>query len=307
MKSYYISPIGQETLYFWNQACIYEYWDGVEGHGKKYKITWLRALRNRVTKIAEDFNLPGDVVDKDGKICMIDPEGNLCKLGKNLARARDAIFQLAYCNQWDFFFTGTIDGNKHDRSDLDMYRKKLTHMIRNYNNQNGQHVKYLFVPELHADRQNWHVHGFLRGLPVSELHRFVIGDQMSEYISRKVYAGKNVYHWKRYTNAFGWCDLEPIESREGACNYVTKYISKALDKSVSKIYKDMYYHSQGLKTRKKLLQVECSDDLQRYIFNNPNTYRGEYTASLWLDNLDDVSEMLFQISDTRSGAHTDGP
>lgn len=278
----------QGHLYSTNKLIISQYSDGVH---TKYKLVYMPTLRNAGV-IEEPEMLPGDVIDTAGNVVEADAEGNVCKLAKNVYRARSTIYELAYCNSWDWFFTGTIDAQKQDRADLDGYRKKFTQMIRDYNKRKGTSIKYLIVPELHNDRENWHVHGFLQGLPVEHLHRFVLGDQMSAYIAQKVRKGQAVYSWEKYQKVFGWCDLEPIASHDGACKYVTKYISKALEKFVSDLGKHMFYASLGLNRRTRVLLDDCKPEMLDWLKDHPQAYKGDYTVCLWLDSLDDIQKYL---------------
>ncbi len=277
----------QGHLYRYDQLIISEYTDGMH---TKYKLVFMPTLRNK--GVEEPEVLPDDVVDMDGDICEANQDGNVEKLTKNVYRARSTIYELAYCNPWDWFFTGTIDGGKHDRTNLDEYRKKFTQMIRDHNKRKGTNMKYLLVPELHSDMQSWHVHGFLSGLPVEYLHKFQLGDQMSAYIASKVRKGQDVYTWKAYERSFGWCDLEPIASHDGACKYVTKYISKALDKSVSDFCKHMFYASLGLQRRSRVYCDDITPRMLDYMNNHPKAYKGEYTVCLWLDSLDAIKKYL---------------
>lgn len=279
----------QGHLYSSNKLIISEYTDGIH---TKYKLVYMPTYRN--AGVEEPEILPEDVVDTSGDIVESTDTGTVLKLPKNIYRARSTIYELAYCNSWDWFFTGTIDGGKLDRTDLDSYRKKLSQMIRDCKKRKScrADIKYLIVPELHSDRENWHVHGFLQGLPVEHLHRFQLGDQMSAYIAKKVRKGQEVYSWKKYQDTFGWCDLEPIASHDGACKYVTKYISKALDKSVSDAAKHMFYASQGLHRRSRAYLGDCKPAMLDFLQNHPKAYKGDYTVCLWLDSLQDVQQYL---------------
>lgn len=276
----------QDHLYSRDQIIISEY---TNGDHTKYKLVFMPTLRNKGVE-EEPFILPDDVVE-NGEVLTVE-NGQIVKLSKNVYRARSVIYELAYCNRWDWFFTGTIDGGKHDRTDLDEYRKKFTHMIRNYNSRKGTNIKYLIVPELHGDMKSWHVHGFLSGLPVEHLHKFQLGDQMSSYIASKVRKGQDVYSWERYQKSFGWCDLEPIASHEGACKYVTKYISKSLEKSVSDLGKHMFYASLRLNRRTRVYCDTISHELLNFINNHPKSYKGDYTCCLWLDSLDEIKKFI---------------
>lgn len=111
-------------------------------------------------------------------------------------------------------FTGTINPNKQDRTDLELYHKQLTQWLRNYNRIHSLNIKFLLIPEKHKDGKSWHVHGFIYGLPVGHLTQFQVGDKMGKRLSDKVLNGDIVYNWKAYLNRFGFCDLEPIRNHE---------------------------------------------------------------------------------------------
>lgn len=170
------------------------------------------------------------------------------KLDNNISRARSKIFELAYCNPWQWFFTGTIDSSKYDRTDLEKYHKDLTQWLRDYSKRKlyGRKIAYLLIPELHSDGKSWHVHGLLQGLPDSHLHQFVVGDKMGKALAEKVKNGDLVYNWLPYGKKFGFCDLEPIRSHEAVCKYITKYCTQDLAKSVQEVGAHLYYRSKGL-------------------------------------------------------------
>lgn len=202
---------------------------------------------------------------------------NSSKLEESIARSKNKIFELAFCNPWEWFFTGTINPNKQDRTDLDLYHKQLTQWIRDYNKKYGLKIKFLFVPELHSDGKSWHIHGFLSGLPETHLIQFKIGDRMGKGLAEKVLKGDKVYNWKPYFERFGFCDLEPVKNHEAVSKYVTKYINKDLYKNVTKLNAHVYYHSRGL---------SCSETIKKGFMNwsdiNPD-YENDYCSVSWLD------------------------
>lgn len=173
---------------------------------------------------------------------------NDCKLEVNLCRTKSKIFELAICNPWDYYFTGTLNPQKYDRTNLDLFHKTLTQWLRDYGKLHGIKIDYLLIPELHSDGQSWHMHGFIRGLSVELLHQFRVGDKMGKALAEKVKRGDLVFNWQAYSDKFGFCDLEPIRDEVAVSKYVTKYITKDLQKSVKELNAHQYYHSRGLKT-----------------------------------------------------------
>ncbi len=214
-----------------NQTLLKVYGDG---SNKKIKLITMKGL------------LTSGIEDEEFEVS--DRGVNDSKLCNNIARAKSKVFELAYCNEWDYFFTGTLDKSKYDRTNLEKFHKDFTQWIRNFNRLHGTDIKFLLVPEQHEDGQSWHMHGLLKGVPVDLLHQFVIGDKMGKYIADKVLNGEVVYNWPAYAKKFGFCDLEPIKNHEAVCKYVTKYMNKNLGKSVSEVGAHLYYHSRGLNT-----------------------------------------------------------
>lgn len=173
---------------------------------------------------------------------------NSVKQKRHLARARETVFEYAYCNDWDFFFTGTIDGKKFSRNDLQEFEKKFTQMIRN-ERKKGADIQYLIVPELHSDNTNWHCHGLIKGLSA---------DMISHYKDDR-------YNWDKYTNVFGFNSLEKIRSHEAVSKYLTKYITKTFNenKGVSEIGKHLYLCSKGLKKGEVIKKGSIYGEIER--------------------------------------------
>lgn len=200
------------------------------GNDLKIKVTNFKCLK---TSGIEDDSLHFGVVENDEK------------LSNNVIRAKNKIFEYAFCNPWQYFFTGTLDAAKYNRYDLGKFHSDFTQWIRNYNRNHHTDIKYLVIPEQHLDGA-WHLHGFLSGIDAAALHQFQIGDKFNRSVLEKLNKGYTVYDWLPYTKKFGWSDLEPIQSKEAISRYITKYVSKNLGACVKDVNAHMYYHSRGL-------------------------------------------------------------
>ncbi len=252
----------KELKYKQNQTILSVY--GYDDN-KKIKVTTLKNLR---TSGVEDEK---DKRNTDNR-CLV----NDCKLSENISRAKRNIFELAYCNPWDYFFTGTIDPKKYDRENLSLFYKDFTQYIRDLRKKFKTDIKYLLIPELHKDGKSWHIHGLLFGLPSSLLVQFRIGDNMGKSLAEKVKNGDIVFNWLGYTKKFGFCDLEPIKNHEAVAKYITKYITKDLAKSVTKLNSHLYYASKGLNRRIDIKKgTMCCDDIVPDFTN-------EYCSISWL-------------------------
>lgn len=216
---------------------------------------------------------------------------NDSKLEDNILRAKSKIFELAFCNHWDWFFTGTLDKTKYDRTDLDKYHKDLTQWFRDYKKKTGIQIAFLLIPELHSDGKSWHMHGFLRGIPIEHLVQFRIGDKMGKALADKVQKGDAVFNWPAYSKKFGFCDLEPIKNHEAVSKYVTKYVSKSLAEGVTELNAHMYYHSRGLNEAEVIKKGSMAATIE------PD-YENEYCRVTWVDYSETVlNELLGSFSD----------
>jgi len=239
--------------------------------GKKIKVVTIGALNL----------LPNTITKKHSKKGTVNDE----KLAENVSRAKNKIFEYAYCNPWDWFFTGTLNPQKYDRTDLEIYHKKFVVWLRDYNKKHGLKIKFLLIPELHKDGKSWHMHGFLYGLPVEHLEQFKLGATMGKGVADKVKKGDVVYNWVAYANKFGFCDLEPISCHEAVSKYITKYINKSLANSVTELNAHMYYVSRGL---------NCAETVkQGTLFANIEyDYVNEYCKIAWFDYSEELLQKL---------------
>lgn len=242
------------------------------GDNKKIKLIRMNCLR---TVGVED----------DSEIYVLRGTVNDGKLDESLIRTKQKIFELAFCNPWDYFFTGTLDPKKYDRTDLKKFHKDFTQWLRDQGKKLGCKIEFLLIPERHADGKTWHMHGFIYGLPAAQLKQFCIGDIMGKALAEKVKRGDIVYNWPAYAKKFGFCDLEPIRNPEAVSKYITKYINKSLAHSVTELNAHLYYHSRGLKMAQIIKRGAMAATITP-------TYENEYCSVAWLDYSDQLLEEL---------------
>lgn len=258
----------KDRKYKYNQTLIKRFSNGVD---TRYKVITCKCLRT------------AGVEDENDKGCSRSTEGE--KLAESLSRTRSRIYELAFCNGWEWFFTATLDPRKYVRSDLERFHSALTQWIRNYNRKYNLQIKFLLIPELHSDGVSWHMHGLLQGLPVEHLTQFQIGDKMGKKLAEKVIRGDVVYNWRPYADKFGFCDVEAIRSHEAVCKYVTKYISKSLNNSVKELNAHMYYCSRGLNRAETIKKGTMFADIAP-------EFENEYCAVSWIDDEQTLEEIL---------------
>lgn len=198
---------------------IYRYTDEV------YKVVKFRSVAPRV----------GIVHEKDNHYDY--------KLDASLSRARRVVLELALCNEWSFFCTFTISKSKYDRTDLDAWYKAFNQFIRDTRKKSGLDIRYVLVPEKHADG-SWHMHGMfsdISPLLTSFADLLAVGEDVPVHLAKSGY-----FNWVAYQKKFGFCSFGPIRNAVACGFYVTKYVSKSLSESVSAVGRHLYYSSQGL-------------------------------------------------------------
>lgn len=251
-------------------ACVFFY-----KHGKSYidyDKTFIKVYgdkRIRAVRVAT-CRASGYDGSNQRKKCTVNDK----KLHNNISRAKSTVKEIIICNEWDWFFTGTLNPRKYNREDLEKYHKDLTQWFRNYGKKHDIKIKFLLIPELHSDGKSWHIHGLLKGLPVKHLKQFKIGNKMGQHLAKRVKDGEIIYNWVDYKKKFGFCDLEPIHSQERLSNYITKYISKDLYKCVKELNAHTYYCSKGLSRAKTIKKGYMSWD------NIQPTHKNDYCTIL---------------------------
>ena len=213
-----------------------------------YKITLHKQIRRAGYEAIEG---EADSKHRGGKKNAAEGTG---KLSASLSRTRAAIFELALCNNWEWFVSLTLNPQKFDRADLKTYKKKLSIFIKNYNRIHNTNIKYLLIPELHEDRINYHMHGLMMGLPVEHLREFTEQERLPIRILIELKKGRKVYTWEAYGKTFGYITVTEIRHLESVSRYITKYVTKDLAKTRIGLNDHLYYCSQGLK-RSELIYI----------------------------------------------------
>lgn len=208
------------------------------------------------------------------------------KLDTNLSRVRKQIRVLGCSNEWDWFVTLTQSAEKRDRYDLKAwkrdFRKLMVRINLRHKRQGIAPVKYLLVFEKHADGA-WHMHGLMTGLTDAETRKFEFGDKLPDKIREKIRDGQDVREWTEYSKDFGWTVLDRVRSPEGVAKYVSKYITKDMQRMVSELGEYMYFRSQGLSKGRKRAGTLIREPMQPADFSN------KYVSIWRLRNPDEAS------------------
>lgn len=254
-------------------------------HKFEYDITTVRSFNGRLKLVRHNALHTKGIEDVDqharkGSVSDV-------KSDNNISRAKNRVFELALCNPWNIFLTFTLDPKKYNRNDLGKFRKDLSQFVRDYNKKYGLAIKYLLIPEEHK-KGGWHMHGFLMGLPDEHLRLFTLSEKLPKYIREKLKSGQAVYEWEPYRKKFGFCDLEVVKDQFAVSAYVTKYITKDLDRTVRESGAHLYYCSQGLSRSVVIFRGKANDGL---VYD----YESDYNSIKWLPEGTTIADLALYV------------
>ncbi len=247
---------------------------------KKYREDYYKITLHKMIRRAGYEAIEGDTDSKSGarKKNTAENEG---KLEASISRTRAAIYELALCNDWEWFVTLTLNPEYHDRKDLQSYKKKLSTWIKNYNRLHETNIKYLLIPEQHADGESWHMHGLIMGLPEDHLHEFTEQERLPIKILIEIKRGHKIYNWESYEKTFGYISISKTRHLESVSRYITKYITKDLTKTRIGLNDHLYYCSQGLKRSELIYTGQLTKELDE-------DYSNEYVKIKTLQSFDEA-------------------
>lgn len=268
------------------------------GDNKWIKIVNMNVIRKKnVDKVKIEEKVKEEKLSEITKDVKKSKKGskNNEKLGCNIRATKSRIRELIMCNEWEYMVTFTLNGDRYNRTDLDTWKKEFLQWVQNYRKKYGIDIKYIFVPELHKDNITWHMHGLIKGLPLSHLRQIVNGDSEYKRLEKRVRMGYEVYVWEAYQQKFGYCDVEKIRNKEAVCNYLTKSIkdNTLKSKGVSKVNAKMYYVSRGLKRAeivKRGTQISTINQAPTYANKYCKVYWQKFNKmalETWIEGIDD--------------------
>lgn len=225
------------------------------------------------------------------------------KRSDSLKRAKDKIFEIVSCNDWDYMVTFTLDKNKINRYDCLEVQKRFSKWLDNCVQRKGLYA--LIVPELHEDGAI-HFHGLINNaleMTFSETYK-VKGDKRPIKLSTLRKRGKfpqdsdvkEVYNVADYKLGFstavklsgvGFDEAyeELSESVSRVAYYMTKYCTKDLDKIFGS-----YYIAVG-KLQREMPYILCDLDFESFrncgkYFDLPDNLGGVCYATITKDDLE---------------------
>lgn len=171
-------------------------------------------------------------------------------------RTVNKIHDLARCEKWTMFYTLTFSPAVADRTDFSFCMGKARKWFDNLRQRKAHDLKYLLIPELHADKCSWHIHGL------------VCNDNGISYVDsgKRDKHGKIIYNVENYK--LGWSTATRIDDTQKVSSYVLKYITKDLcERSLGQ---RRYFRSNNLQKPvvTELLSSEVFEDGYIYDLDN---------------------------------------
>lgn len=177
-------------------------------------------------------------------------------------RSKNAIFEIAAANEWNYMVTFTVDQEKCDRYDREAVKKAFSGWLYDMAKRKG--LKALIIPEFHKDKAI-HFHGLINGsLDMVHSGTYKIeGEKKPVKESTLRRRGltprdenvKNVYNVKGYK--LGFSTAVPLD---GNVTRVSYYMTKYCTKDLEKIF-GSYYFCVG-KVNRHLPYCICNMDIE---------------------------------------------
>jgi predicted Zn-ribbon and HTH transcriptional regulator len=201
-------------------------------------------------------------------------------------RAKAKVLEYALCNDWQYFFTQTIDGSRWDRSASDTINK-IKRTLQQAN------IKYLLCVDRHKDGA-LHLHGLIN---VSKDRLINSGVTALNKTTKQKQPVFNLLTTQKY--GFNSCFeiiTNSIEDKIKIAYYVASYITKDDNSS----FNHRYFASNGLETKTQIPINQ--NDIVDYIEKNglipdyKNDYTSIYTLLPYeLDYISKTAQNQYQI------------
>ncbi len=169
----------------------------------------------------------------------------------SLSASKNRIYNIARSNTWQWFITLTFDRNNNDSSDYEIVTRRLKTFLNHLQQRKCPDMKYLIVPELHADKEHYHFHGLLSN--VDNL-RFCFSGKFD----KKENPIFNILDW-----TYGFTTATQVKDTNRASSYITKYVTKDIDLKLKN--KKRYLCSRNIdRTEPEFMMMYEEDFLEVY-------------------------------------------
>lgn len=258
----------------YNVVC-YDY-----GTEKQYRL-YKKSIRKKRKKILDDdyyreilkksveYEVPTDedIIKQN--------ENKLRSINNSANRSKNKVYEYARANEWEYFITLTFDPKKVDSTNYDLVVKKTSQWFKDRRKRQAPDLKYIIVPELHADGKKWHFHALIAN----------VGNIKFNDSSKKDLKGRKILNIGNYK--LGWSTATAITDTKKASNYLSKYLTKELANKI--IGKKRYWNSKNLNLpiiEKFDMDEDAKKDLLIFLASQ------SFNSSLVEINLPDYSQQI---------------
>lgn len=155
--------------------------------------------------------------------------------------------------QMCWFFTGTLDPKKCIRNDFKGFYVPFQRFL------SRKGIKYILVPEFHADGENIHLHGLFDSTIEPYLAPFCPDAHLPYYILDALEQGLEVCNFPDYQKRFGYVSVSHVKNPDAISHYVSKYILKSIKDSECRVAHRRFYCSTGL--NRPIFDIPTHEDL----------------------------------------------
>lgn len=161
----------------------------------------------------------------------------------NIAK-RLKLLGYGLCNDWQYFFTGTIDHKRYDAYNFEAVNKLISYEFEKIKKRD-KNFKYCYILEPHEDGA-FHAHGFIN---ISDSFVNPHPYYYSPVLKKKIYPSKSKFIQfgiKQELYDLGINTISPCIDINNISDYCGKYILK--DIATGEKHSKSIFHSKGLKT-----------------------------------------------------------
>lgn len=196
-----------------NKSFIYNTWhDLPEG----FDFEKLKSIPDLYSK--KDISIENEIISDN--LLPMDDLINVRSKKVASNRAKNKVYELARANSWDWFLTFTFDRQKVDSSNYDETLKKIRKWLNNQQQRLAPDLKYIIIPELHADKVHYHFHGLLADCGGM---KFVDSGHKKK--------GETIYNLESFK--FGFTTATRVKDTGRVAGYIVKYMTKELNDSLN--------------------------------------------------------------------------
>ncbi len=180
----------------------------------------------------------------------------------SLSATKNRIYNLTRSNIWEWFITLTFDRERTDASDYDLVVRRLKIFLNHTQQRRCPGLRYIIIPEFHADSEHYHFHGLLADCDGLNLR----------YSGHDTKDGQPIYNILNWT--WGFTTATRVTDTQRVSSYITKYITK--DPVAHMREKHRYYASRNLNRAEPGYHIVDEEDFLK-VYGNSITYSKSVT------------------------------